>query len=384
MRNLIKTLIKISIILIVIFSSLTKAISSQKYLLNQLEIYYNQNNIPEFKNTMDKLIQEVMYNNQDTQITQLIKDKFLKKSYQNPFLLEYLADCLFTLNDIESSAQIYKKIISQINTSSKINQSIVSRLYSKIANNSLLSGDIQEYFNNLNNSYIYETDPEKKINLKLQIIKEKLSYNLIDEKQIKKEINEIAPQIKNLPPEGQSKAYITLAEIYNNTNLKEERYNLIKNIISQYNLPEALILQLEITNDKNKKIEILEKLIEQNPKIDPYYQEQLANLYLEQNQKEKAINIFEKIINIIPTKHSVIFKLALLYFEQNNYFLAKRYIDLALKLSNEPSYLELAGDIYSNIDPQKAIQYYQEAISSYQDIESKAKVRKKLVDLKNK
>jgi len=353
----------------------------EKTIANKLEIYYNKNDLKEFQKTMDKVIQEAIYQNETEKVTELIKEKFLKNSYQNPLLLEYLGDCLFTLNQIELSTETYKKTLSQINFNNPINLPIISRIYFKSAKNSLLLGDVDNYLNNLNKSYIYEPKIDNKVNIKLQIIQDQINYNRINENQIKEDIKEILNNIKNISTENQEKVYINLAEIYNIANLQEEKIKLIKNIISKYKSKEALILQLQTTEDKKEKIKILEKLLESE--TEPYYMEQLGYLYLDENEKDKAIKIFQKVIEIIPTKHYILFLLASLYLEEKNYNLAKKYIDLALKLNIDPQYLELAGDIYYHIDPEKSIQYYEESISLYQDIQSKAKVRRKIVDIKS-
>ncbi len=352
-------------------------------LLNKLENYYTSNQINQFKLTMDLIKEIAIENNQNEKVIEFLKQKILNQGYKNPFITEQLADTIFDLGDYELSQKLYTEAIKYINPSSKISSSILSRLFFKISQINLLQGQIQDYINNLNKSYLYEIEPENKINLKTQIIKDQITYLKNDPTKIINEIKELIEKSNTLPNEKKEKIYISLVEIYSNLNMEDEARKIVENILPQFNTSSSIITQYQFAKDKEKQKQLLERLVKEYPKIDPYYIEQLANLYYEENNIDKAKELYIHVITAIPTKYHLLYKLAQISLEQKNLYDAKKYIDLALKQTGNPEFFELAGDIYQGMDKNKAIEFYQKAYELYQEIKDKAKVRQKISNLQN-
>lgn len=352
-------------------------------LLNKLENYYTSNQINQFKLTMDLIKEIAIENNQNEKVIEFLRQKILNQGYKNPFITEQLADTIFDLGDYELSQKLYTEAIKYINPSSKISSSILSRLFFKISQINLLQGQIQDYINNLNKSYLYEIEPENKINLKTQIIKDQITYLKNDPTKIINEIKELIEKSNTLPNEKKEKIYISLVEIYSNLNMEDEARKIVENILPQFNTSSSIITQYQFAKDKEKQKQLLERLVKEYPKIDPYYIEQLANLYYEENNIDKAKELYIHVITAIPTKYHLLYKLAQISLEQKNLYDAKKYIDLALKQTGNPEFFELAGDIYQGMDKNKAIEFYQKAYELYQEIKDKAKVRQKISNLQN-
>ena len=352
-------------------------------LLNKLENYYTSNQINQFKLTMDLIKEIAIENNQNEKVIEFLKQKILNQGYKNPFLTEQLGDTIFDLGDYELAEKLYSETTKYLNPSSKISSSILSRLFFKISQINLLQGQIQDYINNLNKSYLYEIDPENKINLKTQIIKDQITYLKNDPTKIINQIKELIEKSNTLPNEKKEKIYISLVEIYSNLNMEDEARKIVENILPQFNTSSSIITQYQFAKDKEKQKQLLERLVKEYPKIDPYYIEQLANLYYEENNIDKAKELYIHVITAIPTKYHLLYKLAKISLEQKNLYDAKKYIDLALKQTGNPEFFELAGDIYQGIDKNKAIEFYQKAYELYNDIKDKAKIRQKISNIQN-
>lgn len=354
-------------------------------LLNKMENYYTSNQINQFKLTMDLIKEIAIENNQNEKVIEFLKQKIINQGYQNPFLTEQLGDTIFDLGDYELAEKLYIETTKYLNPSSKISSSILSRLFFKTSQINLLQGQIQDYINNLNKSYLYEIDPENKINLKTQIIKDQITYlgNPINPTKITNQIKELIEKSNTLPTEQKEKIYISLVEIYSNLNMEDEARKIVEKILPQFNTSSSIITQYQFTKDKEKQKQLLERLVKEYPKIDSYYIEQLANLYYEENNIDKAKELYIHVITAIPTKYYLLYKLAKISLEQKNLYDAKKYIDLALKQTEDPGFFELAGDIYQKIDKNKAIEFYQKAYELYNDIKDKAKIRQKISNLQN-
>lgn len=352
-------------------------------LVTKMENYYNTNNIAEFEKTLDLATKYSINNNLNKQLVELIKQKLLTKSYLNPLLKEKIADSLFNLGDLKLSKNLYEELTKYINPNNELSSSILARIYFKISQIELLEGSLQKYLDYLNKSYIYENNPENKVNLKTQIIKDEINYLNIDQDKVIKELYELLNQIKLLPNDKKEKVYISIAEIYQALNLNEKAELVIEKIISKYGSLDSLLAQLYYEKDPQKKKEILLKIVREYQNIDPYYIEELADMYLSEGDLQKAKELYIKVINQMPTKHEVLYKLAQIFFTEKNIQSAQKFIDLAIKQVDNPQYFELAGDIYKEIDKNKAQELYQKAYELYQDISQKAKVKIKINELKD-
>ncbi|MCX7758531.1 MAG: tetratricopeptide repeat protein [bacterium] len=370
-------------IILISLKLVTASTTKINELLTKLENYYNSNNSTEFRKILELTTKYAIDNNQNNLFIEFLKNKIINKGYQNPFINEKIADSLFDLGDLQSSKNLYYEIIKYLNPNSNLSSSTISRIYNKIAQIDLLEGSINKYLENLNKSYLYEVDIENKINLKIQAIKDEINYLNIDTNKVTNEIYNLLSEIVKIPADKKEKTYITLTEIYDLIGLKEESQKILQSLISKSNSLDSLIAQFLFTEDKTKQKEILEKIVNQYQQVDPYYLEKLGDIYLNEGELEKAKNLLTQVINQIPTKHFTLYKLAQIYYKQDNITSAQKYIDSALKQSENPEYLELAGDIYQKIDKNKSLEFYQKAYDLYTDISSKAKVRKKISELKN-
>lgn len=354
-------------------------------LLTKLEIYYNSNNITEFGLVLEKVTKYAIDNRLIQNLQEFIKNKIINKEYKNPLINEKIADTMFLLGDIETSQKIYQTILNYLNFNSSMNitYSIASRIFYKMAQNDLLNGSIEGYLQYLNLSYLYERDISKKLDLKIQIIKDKTIYtsNL---QEIQREIKDLVNYLPQVSIQEKEKIYISLAEVYSNLNLENELNVIIENILPFYNSLESLSIQYEYSRNKQKQKEILEKIIQSYPKADPYYFEKLGNIYYGESNFIRAKDLYLAVINRIPTKPQVLYRLALIYFNENKIYEAAKYIALAIKQQENPEYYELAGDIYAHLDLKKALDFYQKAYELHSDIPSKANVRKKITNLKEK
>ncbi|MFN4219437.1 MAG: tetratricopeptide repeat protein [bacterium] len=370
-----------SLFLSLLYIPVKANINELNILLTKLENYYVNNN-PEFSTTLEKIANYALENNQSEILLDFLKKNILNKGYKNPFINEKLADTLFTLGDINNSEKIYQETLTYLNPQNTISKSIFSRILYKLSQVNLIQGSLQEYFKNLNLSYLYETNLQTKINIKTQLIKDKILYSTFTFQEATKDIQTLIEYIPQIPSENQPAIYITLIEIYQTLNLENEIKNIIENILPNYNSLESLAIQSEYTTDKQKQKEILEKIINLYPKADPYYFEKLGNIFFDESNLQKAKELYLHVVKRIPTKHLILYRLAYIYFQEKNFFEAKNYINLALKQLEDPSYYELAGDIYTYLDKKKAMQYYQKAFDLIQDINLKAKIRQKIQDLK--
>ncbi|MCX7972612.1 MAG: tetratricopeptide repeat protein [bacterium] len=352
-------------------------------LVTKMENYYNTNNIAELEKTLDLATKYSINNNLNKQLIELIKQKLLTKNYLNPLLKEKIADSLFNLGDLKLSKNLYEELTKYINPNNELSSSILARIYFKISQIELLEGSLQKYLDYLNKSYIYENNPENKVNLKTQIIKDEINYLNIDQDKVIEELYELLNQLKLLPNDKKEKVYISIAEIYQALKLNEKAELVIEKIISKYGSLDSLLAQLYYEKDPQKKKEILLKIVREYQNIDPYYIEELADMYLREGDLQKAKELYIKVINQMPTKHEALYKLAQIFFTEKNIQSAQKFIDLAIKQVDNPQYFELAGDIYKEIDKNKAQELYQKAYELYQDISQKAKVRIKINELKD-
>lgn len=355
-------------------------------LLSKIENYYNSNKIVDFKEALEKATIFAIENNYQQELINFLKNKFILQKYNNPIINEYIADSLFDLGELQESLKLYQKSIEYLNLSSHSSLPIASRIYYKISQVYLIEGLIDEYISSLNKSYIYQPDLQMKSDLKLQIIKDKINY-FIDEISQESSKNKIIQEIQELINLSQNKLklYINLLEIYHLLKMNDEKEKLFSKINNlNYTSLDDLIMLYKHTENKEKQKEILIKMVDNYPNIDPYYIEKLADLYLEENNNKKAKELYIKVISQIPSKHQTIYKLVNILYQEKDIDNAQKYIDLALKQHESPEYLELAADIYTSIDKNKAIQYYNKAYDLYSEISHKARIRKKISEILNK
>ncbi|MEN3015333.1 MAG: hypothetical protein ABDH21_04670 [bacterium] len=345
------------------------------YMLSQLENYYTSNQTINFRITLDQITQIAISTKQQEIVINFIKNNLTQ--YTNPIINEQIADALFNLGDTNLSKAKYHECIKYLNPSSKASLSFISRIYQKISHISLLHGDIQNYLFYLTQSYNYQPDPDEKSTIKIEIIKHKINYLTISQDEVKAEIS----QILQIPLSNYEKLYNNLVEIYDSVGMKQESIYILQNILPKYQSLESFITRYNYSQNKQEQKSILEQMIKLYPKADPYYMEKLADIYLEEGENQYAKELYHKVIFRIPTKHQVLYKLARIYQNENNLYLAERYILLAIKQTNSPEYLELAGDMFKKVDKNKAKQYYSKAYDLYQDMDSKIRIRSKISEL---
>lgn len=109
--------------------------------------------------------------------------------------------------------------------------------------------------------------------------------------------------------------------------------------------------------DKQKAIQMFQKAIELDPNYNHAYHN-LANTYLEVGDVQNAITNFEKSIQVDPNLYQSYYKLGLIYFNQKEYDKATQYFQETLKIS--PNY---EPAIYAYQVTQQTIQQQQKLLN---------------------
>ena len=111
-----------------------------------------------------------------------------------------------------------------------------------------------------------------------------------------------------------------------------------------------------------KAEEYIQKAIAINP--DPYFYENLAKVYLEMEDAQKAIAIYSELLKYMPDSYNFVFNIAAAYKLAGNIDKAIEMYERAIEIipTNPDAYHNL-GLIYTDLgNPQKTIEYYKKAI----------------------
>jgi len=139
-----------------------------------------------------------------------------------------------------------------------------------------------------------------------------------DLKQYSNEVGVFQRLIKNNPEKINLYYDLAAAQLYNNQ--PEDAIRTYDKIEEKIGITEELCLQKQRIYEKlkniNKAAAELQKLIDANPK-EPKYYTLLGNLYLDAGQKEKAIEVYEKVLQIDASNGEIHLALADYYRETN-------------------------------------------------------------------
>lgn len=171
-----------------------------------------------------------------------------------------------------------------------------------------------------------------------------------------------------------------------------EKFNKAFELHKSGNLDEAEILYLEILEDDDKNAQVwnllgmvnmqkfhlskaqeyIQKAILISP--NPYFFENLAKVYLEMEDSEKAIELYSELLKVFPDNFSYLFNLASAYKLSNDNKKAIETYKKALEIepNNVDAYYNL-GHIYDNLgEPKEAVECYKKALNiNPDDMETK-------------
>lgn len=127
------------------------------------------------------------------------------------------------------------------------------------------------------------------------------------------------------------------------------------------------------TGDYEAAIEPLQFLIDKNPEVINYWDE-IARAYQKNNQVDKAVGSYKKLINLQPNNRDSYFNLALLYKDMGQLSVARSYLRKASKVSpgwDYPLYIE-AG-LYEHAARNCGFEFedklvYQLAVDTYKQV----------------
>jgi len=285
-----------------------------------------------------------IYLNKQQEACKFLKD-FLN-SY-NPFFLKNLADSLFILNDFDNSKKAYLNLINllynpNINPISANSKNIISHAYFKLSNIEYINGDITNYFKYLKNSIYFDRDYYSALKKKIIFLKDSFifnqnNYDLNDFDKIEQIIsNEIYNQnkiydSKNKKIELSDEILLYLSDLYYNLYLfsfndfyKSKALDYLTKIKNKNNT-EYYYLLINLEDNEDKKIEIIRELVLKFKDVDPSFYEQLGDYYYKNQDLNNALNYYLKLVNIIPTKKTVLFKIANIYYNKNDFLNALSY-----------------------------------------------------------
>ncbi|MGC8814666.1 MAG: tetratricopeptide repeat protein [bacterium] len=341
-----------------------------------------------------------IYLNKQEEAANFLRSLINKNNY-NPFFLQNLANSFFILNDLESSKKTYLNLIdllynSDINSISSSSKDIISNSFLKLANIEYINGNINNYFKYLKNSIYFDSDYYSVLKKKIMYLKDwvifnSFNYDLNDVNKIQqiinneiydKNINEI-----NLTDD----ILFSLADLYYslyitslNDFYKLKALEYINNIKNKNNI-EIYYLLINLEDNEEKRIEIIKQVLDKFNNVDPYFYEQLGDYYYKKQDFDDAINYYLKLINAIPTKKDILYKIAYIYYNKKEMIKALNYINLALKLDDNPDYYYFKGEILLALnDLDNALQSFELAYEKYSDISLKAKSLVKIKDIKKK
>ncbi|MCX7870063.1 MAG: hypothetical protein N2485_00570 [bacterium] len=352
-----------------------------------------------------------IYLNKENQAIDFLKQNFLTNiSKYNPFFIQSLGDAFFILNDLESSKKSYLTLINNlynpdIGSISDTSKKMISNTFLKLSNIEYLNGNIPNYFNYLKDSIKFDTNYYSILKKKITLLKDSFifyqnNYNLDNFNQInqiiEKEIYDLS--FNSLKDSNDFRNNILkndeilflLADLYYNLYImtfndfyKSKALEFINNIKNKNN-KEVYYLLINLESDEDKKIEIIKDLISKFDNIDPYFYEQLADYYYKNQDFDNAIYYYLKLVNIIPTKKEALYKISYIYYNKKDFINALNYINLAIKLDDNPDYYYFKGEILLALDNlDEALKNFQLAYDKYLDITSKAKALTKIKDIQN-
>ena len=319
----------------------------------------------------------------------------------NPFFLKNLADSLFILNDFNNSKKAYLNLINllynpNINSISDNSKNIISYAYFKLSNIEYINGNITNYFKYLKDSIYFDRDyysvlKKKIIFLKDSFIFNQNNYDLNDFDKIEQIIsNEIYDKnkiydSKNQKIEFSDEILLYLTDLYYNLYLfsfndfyKSKALDYL-NKIKNKNNTEYYYLLINLEDNEDKKIEIIKQLVLKFKDVDPSFYEQLGDYYYKNQDLNNALDYYLKLVNIIPTKKTVLFKIANIYYNKNDFLNALNYINLAIKLDDNPDYYYFKGEILLALNElTQALESFKLAYDKYNDISLKAKALTKI------
>lgn len=218
-------------------------------------------------------------------------------------------------------------------------------------------------------------------------------YDLQDFKKINEIINnEVINLIYNnsfqLNQEQKDDILLSVVDLYYNLYLfssvdfyKEKALEYINNISNKKNSQIYYIL-INLEENEDKKISLLKELCSKFDNVDPYYYEQLGDYYYNIKDFSNAMNYYFKVINLIPTKKEILYRISWIYYINKDYSSSLNYIDLALKLEDNPDYYYLKGEVLLALNRlEEALQNFNLAYQKYSDLSSKAKASRKIRDI---
>jgi tetratricopeptide (TPR) repeat protein len=136
---------------------------------------------------------------------------------------------------------------------------------------------------------------------------------------------------------------------------------------------------INLEDNEDKKIEIIKQLVLKFKDVDPSFYEQLGDYYYKNQDLNNALDYYLKLVSIIPTKKTVLFKIANIYYNKNDFSNALNYINLAIKLDDNPDYYYFKGEILLALNElNQALESFKLAYDKYNDISLKAKALTKI------
>jgi tetratricopeptide (TPR) repeat protein len=112
------------------------------------------------------------------------------------------------------------------------------------------------------------------------------------------------------------------------------------------------------------------QVTEQSPKFAPAYFE-LAICYQQQKNLDKALEYYQKTLDLDPTNPDAAYNSGLILFSENRVDEALTYFEKALSIkADDPAFLEMAGRCYVHqANFEKAIECFEKAKIGYTDTE---------------
>ncbi|MFN8673001.1 MAG: tetratricopeptide repeat protein [Candidatus Sericytochromatia bacterium] len=174
-------------------------------------------------------------------------------------------------------------------------------------------------------------------------------------------------------------AFVGLGEIYLEKNDKTKSKEFFDRAIGT--APENLYIYNLIKSTYSKKNEYLipldyyKKYLEKTIKIDDsviYSFNEIADYFYKNNQKQKALEIYNYLLAKLPNNTEVKSYLAIFYLKENNIKKFNEYKDITLKLYNENnknkiSLFLISSELTKNNKPKEALEFLQKINKKYPD-----------------
>lgn len=146
----------------------------------------------------------------------------------------------------------------------------------------------------------------------------------------------------------------------------DEAEDIYAKILEQNPMNAEVLNLMGLINLQKFKLSVAENFIKRALEIqnNDYFLENLAKVYLEKEDSEKAIKLYSELLERMPAKFSYVFNLAIAYKIAKDYENAIKMYERAITLepNNPDSYFNL-GLIYNNLSkPEHAIKYYEKAV----------------------